>query len=207
MKKIAISSIEPAAALPPSPKADHMIRNANAPTTLNADPQHATTAVMLRDFLENSVHKNNTPLTAEQIVNPDPHAAWVAVDFDGTLAEYEKFISPFHIGDPIAEMCEAVLLLLEFNIPVKIFTARICPVAMEMNAAQYHMDADDLLAQVISAIQDFTEKHLYFRLPVTNIKTYSCIGFIDDRAIPVHRNNGILMVNGQELGNLLPQVF
>ena len=50
---------------------------------------------------------------------------WMAVDLDGTLAHYDKFISPSHIGEPIAPMVARVKKWLSQGKEVRIFTARV----------------------------------------------------------------------------------
>lgn len=99
---------------------------------------------------------------------------WIGVDLDGTLAYYDKWRGPYHIGDPIPTMVSRVLVWLEGGHDVRIMTAR----------------AFDYDAEVINAIQDWTEKHIGKRLPVTCTKDYGMIELWDDRAIGVRTNTG-----------------
>lgn len=100
---------------------------------------------------------------------------WYGVDLDGTLAEYHGWVSPDHIGDPIPAMVLRVRNWLGMGFAVKVFTARA-------------FGADD---QNIKVIQDWTEKHIGVRLPVTCQKDYGMIQLWDDRAVEVEENTGI----------------
>ncbi len=102
-------------------------------------------------------------------------AGWIGVDLDGTLAFYGGWISPDHIGEPIAPMVARVKDWLGQGIEVRIFTAR-----------AWRAEAKD-----ITAIQDWSEKHIGIRLMVTNEKDYGMIELWDDRAIQVQYNKGI----------------
>ena len=52
---------------------------------------------------------------------------WIGVDLDGTLAEYDKWVSPTHIGKPILRMVKRVQKWLAEGRQVKIMTARVYP--------------------------------------------------------------------------------
>lgn len=120
----------------------------------------------------------------------DPHEAgepWIGIDFDGTLAYYDKFISLQHYGEPIPEMVEFVKRLLAAGANVRLFTARVCELSNQFNAAQgnpYPIEAirDDL--------RQWTLLHIGVALEATNQKDFLCCGIVDDRAIPVIRNKG-----------------
>ncbi len=51
------------------------------------------------------------------------------------------------------------------------------------------------IQEMSEAIQDWTEKHIGVRLPVTNEKDFEMIALFDDRAIQVIPNQGIIMEN------------
>lgn len=105
---------------------------------------------------------------------------WYGVDLDGTLALYDEWRGPEHIGEPIPLMLGRVQAWLEQGETVKIFTARA--------ASTYeHRDA------AINAIQDWTEKHLGVRLEVTAEKDFGMKQLWDDRARQVKENTGILV--------------
>jgi hypothetical protein len=99
---------------------------------------------------------------------------WMGVDLDGTLAHYGDWVSPDHIGEPIAPMVDRIKEWLGQGIEVRIMTAR----------------AFNATAHEISAIQDWTERHIGHRLPVTCMKDYGMIQLWDDRAVRVIENTG-----------------
>lgn len=99
---------------------------------------------------------------------------WVGVDLDGTLAEYNGWQGPQHIGKPIPEMVARVKQWLKSGQKVKIFTAR-----------AFQATEEDLLA-----IQDWCEEHIGQPLEVTNEKDFAMIALYDDRAFRVEFNTG-----------------
>jgi hypothetical protein len=115
---------------------------------------------------------------------------WIGVDLDGTLAHYDHWRGPEHIGEPIAPMLERVKGWLAEGKDVRIFTARADggEVALAMGDAAGESCRD--VANVIRHIQDYTEKHTGRRLPVTNRKDYGMIELWDDRAVQVVPNTG-----------------
>lgn len=112
----------------------------------------------------------------------------IAVDLDGTLAVYGKFV-PGHIGEPIPAMVERVKQMLADGQQVCIFTARVgalfLPFATEAakEAAQTEYDA----------IVKWSLKHFGESIPVTAVKQYHMRVFYDDRAIQVEPNTGRLI--------------
>lgn len=101
---------------------------------------------------------------------------WIAVDLDGTLAEYDGWRGETHIGSPIPKMVARVKQWLELDIDVRIFTAR----AGEA-------------PHIIRRIQDWTELHIGARLPVTATKDYQMAILFDDRARQVEFNTGCVL--------------
>lgn len=99
---------------------------------------------------------------------------WIGVDLDGTLAKYDNWVSPDHIGEPIPDMVERVKGWLGEGIEVRIFTAR-----------AYRADPED-----IQAIQEWADKHIGVGLAVTCQKDYGMIELWDDRAVRVEPNTG-----------------
>lgn len=102
-------------------------------------------------------------------------AAWIGVDLDGTLAHYDHWKGPTHIGDPIPAMLDRVKTWLEQGHEVRIFTARVSN------------DPGDVARL---AIARWCLKHLGRILLVTNVKDYGMVELWDDRAIRVERNTG-----------------
>ncbi len=99
----------------------------------------------------------------------------ILVDLDGTLAYYDRWHGPQHIGEPIPLMAERVHNWLKEGIEVKIFTAR----ATEPEKIPY--------------IKDWLIKHGFGDLEVTNAKDFKTIEIWDDRAVHVNKNTGELI--------------
>ena len=115
---------------------------------------------------------------------------WIAVDLDGTLAYYDHWRGPAHIGDPIPAMLRRVKKWVAEGYDVRIFTAR-CDggkVALSMgnpDGAQVR-DVD----VVRKHIEDWCLMHVGCVLPITNVKDYGMIEQWDDRAVQVEPNTG-----------------
>ncbi len=99
---------------------------------------------------------------------------WIAVDFDGTLAEYHGWKGPGLdvMGEPIPEMLNRVLDWLNAGQEVRIFTARASA------------------PEQIPAIEAWCLKHLGRIIPVTNMKDFGTLEIWDDRAVQVVVNRG-----------------
>jgi tRNA-binding EMAP/Myf-like protein len=121
---------------------------------------------------------------------------WIAVDMDGTLATYDTWVGPAHLGDPIAPMVERVKRWLAEGREVRIFTARAYPLGrvdpnqiVPMQYSQRGMEC----AESIHAIRAWCDKHLGRVLTITCIKDYGMDELYDDRAIQVRKNTGELV--------------
>lgn len=111
---------------------------------------------------------------------------WVGFDLDGTLAIAS--IGGLHpIGEPIPKMVEMCKQFLEDGWEVRIVTARAAPPFLDPNGNPVTG------SEMIQEVQDWTEKHLGVRLPVTCSKDYRMIRLFDDRAIQVEFNTGRLI--------------
>jgi hypothetical protein len=107
--------------------------------------------------------------------------AWVGVDLDGTLAQYEGWVSPTHIGEPIPLMVERVKHWLAEGKEVRIFTARV----------YYDTNTDKKeFLNVCIAIQQWCKWHIGEVLPITCRKDYGMVELWDDRAVQVIPNTG-----------------
>lgn len=100
-------------------------------------------------------------------------SGWIGVDLDGTLAFYDGWKGPEHIGDPIAPMAERVRQWLAQGRTVKIFTARAC------------------VAEQIPVVQAWARKHFGVALEVTNQKDFGMVELWDDRCVQVQPNTGL----------------
>lgn len=109
---------------------------------------------------------------------------WIGVDLDGTIAHYQpEDFNPLRVGDPIeGDVLREVRRLIRIRRDVRIFTARANPMGWE--------DLGIDVADVVKAIQDWTDKHLGKRLPVTYQKDYMMEFLIDDRCREVIFNEG-----------------
>lgn len=108
---------------------------------------------------------------------------WHGVDLDGTLAHYDSWHGPEHIGAPIPKMIERVKIWLGTRQEVRIFTARVY--AAPNNAEQQIAAAVSMLA-----IQDWCLENFGMHLPVTCQKDFAMIDLWDDRAVQVVPNTG-----------------
>lgn len=104
---------------------------------------------------------------------------WIAVDLDGTLAQYDSWKGPVHIGEPVPQMLERVKWWLAQGFDVRIFTARVC------------MDGTGEGIIVRQAIEGWCQKHLGRVIPVTNVKDFGMVELWDDRAVQVIPNTGL----------------
>jgi hypothetical protein len=93
---------------------------------------------------------------------------WIAVDLDGTLAEYTEWVSDTHIGRPIPRMVVRVREWLQQGRDVRIFTARV---------------TKPLRPEALEAIYRWCNEHIGQVLPVTNVKDYAMLELWDDRCV------------------------
>lgn len=114
-------------------------------------------------------------------------SGWIGVDLDATLAYYDGWKSPEHIGEPIPKMAERVKNWLSEGREVRIFTARV-----SSSYPKGHPRYRDV-EKVRADIQDWTEKHFGVRLIVTNEKDFGMVELWDDRCVQVQPNTGELV--------------
>ena len=99
-------------------------------------------------------------------------SGWIGVDLDGTLARYDGFKGPEHIGEPIPAMVNRIKKWIAEGKTVKIFTARAC------------------VADHVKYVKEYIVQHIGHDLEVTNVKDYGMIELWDDRAVRVKYNQG-----------------
>lgn len=102
---------------------------------------------------------------------------WIGVDLDGTIARYDGWVGPQHIGAPIPRMVNRVKAWLAQGQEVRIFTARVA------------CDKEEL-GPVIEAIEAWCVEHIGRTLPITNVKDFRMVELWDDRAVQVVPNTG-----------------
>lgn len=107
---------------------------------------------------------------------------WIGVDLDGTLAYYDHWRGPSHIGEPIPKMLARVRQWVQEGREVRIFTARV-------TGGLEAMDEAEVLA-AREAIEAYCLEHVGRVLPVTATKDYAMVELWDDRAIQVIPNTG-----------------
>lgn len=115
-------------------------------------------------------------------------SAWIAVDFDGTLAEYHDFGDGSQLGNPIMPMVERVKKWLAEGKKVKIFTARVGNSGLRSDAG---VDDEDFTNHQRHIIQKWCAQHIGQVLEVTATKDFAMMELWDDRAIQVVANKGI----------------
>lgn len=108
---------------------------------------------------------------------------WIGVDFDGTLAYYDRWRGDDHLGKPVDLMVRRVKQLLDKGIIVKVFTARVTEGPGRNPEKSRRL------------IGDWTLKHIGKRLEVTNVKDWGMIQLFDDRAVQVVANTGRIVVS------------
>jgi hypothetical protein len=103
---------------------------------------------------------------------------WIGVDLDGTLAEYDRWRGPEHIGEPIAPMLKRVQEWMLEGRTVKLFTARVSGTPKDAAVA-------------LEFIRRWLNQHGLGAIDVTNVKDYGMIELWDDRAVQVIPNTGL----------------
>lgn len=125
---------------------------------------------------------------------------YIAVDLDGTLAEYSHWHSPEHIGAPIPKMIERVKRWLEKGKDVRIFTARHFPLGLNyaelIGPDKEFATWEELMQRVLEAkiadeaIDNWGICQFGKTLPITCTKNFKMYEQWDDRAIQVIPNTG-----------------
>lgn len=110
-----------------------------------------------------------------------------AVDFDGTLAFYEKWEGPEVLGEPIIPMVERVKEWLDSGDEVVIFTARV----YYDNNGKFNKEDAEISEKAIKAmcLELFGQE-----LEVTCEKDPDIEEIWDDRAVRVQKNTGEIEV-------------
>jgi hypothetical protein len=105
----------------------------------------------------------------------------IGVDFDGTLAFYDEWRGAAHCGAPVVPMVRLVQRLIANGDEVVIFTARVHPCnGRDAGVAE-------------AAIRKWCRRHLGMELEVTCMKAPDIELYLDDRAVQVIANTGVLV--------------
>ena len=127
------------------------------------------------------------------MADAQPHGgAWIGVDFDGTLATYDRWRGLWHTGQPIWPMVHRVRQFLDEGWDVRIFTARVA----HDGSPEQRLAAE----QAREVIQEWCRVTLGTVLPVTNVKDTKMCELWDDRAVQVEKNTGRII--GKSLRSL-----
>lgn len=109
---------------------------------------------------------------------------WIAVDLDGTLARFDHWRGPEHIGEPVPAMLARVQAWRAAGIEVRIFTARVSLGDDETRERDHEVEAS------YDAIEKWCLRHLGETLPITCEKSWRCAAIYDDKAFQVVANEG-----------------
>lgn len=112
---------------------------------------------------------------------PPKRKGWIGVDFDGTLAVYERWLGVHHVGAPIPEMVERVKRWEADGWEVRILTARVA-----VSATKPLRETDDAK----KAIDAWCLEVFGHTFVLTCRKDAAMIELWDDRAVAVERNTG-----------------
>lgn len=115
----------------------------------------------------------------------------VAVDLDGTLAEYHGW-NDGQIGEPVPAMLVQVKEWLGLGYEVRVFTARVADLHRDDYEAgdtwsKWYRDA---LKQLVD-VHEWVLKHVGQNLTVTAVKDSDVTELWDDRAVRVEKNTGV----------------
>lgn len=105
---------------------------------------------------------------------------WIGFDLDGTLAVYDGWKGPEHIGEPIPSMVELAKSFIAKGTEIKIFTARVSSNNPER-------------IKSVCAIMDWSEKVFGRIVGITAEKDYGMIDLYDDRCHRVECNSGKIL--------------
>jgi len=112
-----------------------------------------------------------------RIIESEEQEGWIAVDLDGTLAEFHKYDPKDHsIGKPVPKMLERVKKWLDEGRDVRLMTARAA--------------ADEDRDVHLRLIKEWMLEHLGRTIPITCSKDQHMIELWDDRAVQVVPNTG-----------------
>lgn len=134
-------------------------------------------------------------------------AGWIGVDFDGTLAHYDGWKHTGHAGAPVERMKLRVTEWLRAGKEVRIFTARIYPLAWVRVGEKLlddwtrHegplLDPTMSLERMVNArraaqtVHQFCIENFAEPLMITCVKDFGMHELWDDRAVQVIPNTGM----------------
>lgn len=123
----------------------------------------------MKAFIKSLISKRNSEKAPKSSVK---EGGWIGVDLDGTLATYDGWYGPAHIGEPVGPMLDRVRAWINEGIEVRVFTARAS------------------VPEYVPFVVSWIEKQGLPPLEVTNIKDFAMICLWDDRCVEVVTNEG-----------------
>lgn len=112
----------------------------------------------------------------------EPNKKHVDFDLDGTLAYYDEFRGPEHIGTPIWPAVTAARRLISDGTPVKIMTARVS-------------SSSPVIETSYRVITAWCERYLGRVVPIVAEKDLEMTALWDDRAVQVVPNTGVPIID------------
>jgi hypothetical protein len=129
------------------------------------------------DLVHRRWAKNGNGKRSVNLKKMEHEAPYVGFDLDGTLAKFDKWQGPGHIGPPVPKMVKKAKEFLGRGIQVRIITARLGLPGKEADIAH-------------RAIKKWCEKHIGRKLKVQAHKTPGLVKLYDDKAERVEKNTG-----------------
>lgn len=117
---------------------------------------------------------------------------WIGVDLDSTLAVYDGWKGPYHIGEPIPAMVARVKAWIAQGRDVRIFTARVTDRPTNEDGTPHD------LSMVRDRIEKWCHEHIGQILSITNVKDWHMMELWDDRCVQVRPNTGISLADELE---------
>lgn len=114
---------------------------------------------------------------------------WIGVDLDRTLAFYDTWQGPCHVGAPVPKMLERVKRWLAVGQEVRIVTARVYTDGTPLRNLETALCRD--------AIRQWCMDYLGQTLAVVCEKDFDMLELWDDRAIQVVPNTGERVDGGE----------
>jgi hypothetical protein len=115
---------------------------------------------------------------------------WIGVDLDGTLAFYDHWRGPHHIGQPIPAMLARVKQWISQGIEVRIFTARVESGTAAISMGRPATDHCANIEEIEAHIRKWCREHVGCELSITCKKDFGMIELWDDRCVQVIPNTG-----------------
>lgn len=116
---------------------------------------------------------------------------WIAVDMDGTVAEYHGWTKWNEFGPPIPAMIQRIRGWLADGHDVRIFTARVSLPQDDTKEQTCYKTGEKFTSVMMKhAIAEYCEKHIGQRLRSQCYKDLHTIEIWDDRAVGVEANTG-----------------